>query len=361
MATATPVRPSADVIDLRPVPRVGALDRLRAVALLLLLVHHLTEWLVGDARSILPGWEGLVLTDVAAPAFAIAAGASSVLFTEAQRRKGQPSGAIAVDVVRRYGLLVLYGIGIHWALWGNALGWGVLETLGLCVLLSTLVTRMLPTAGVATAAAVALVAGPALAIGLEGRDDLVGAVFGPGFPLVTYLGFALAGAVAGRLLLRDPDLGAEALVAGGALTLVVAALTAAGLEPDRHPGSFSQFVLPGLAGTLLLYGWLGAIRIRPRSLDALVRRAGRHTLGVFICHYAIYGLLRATGRLGDASPGVGITLAVVVAVALVTVAPRVPTLPWSPRTGRAKAKPEPVAQAPKTLASSSGTGRSNWS
>ena len=336
MATATPVRTATtEVIDLRPVPRVGALDRLRAVALLMLLVHHLTDWLVGDARSILPGWEGFVLTDVAAPAFAIAAGASSVLFMESMRRKGHEPGAIAVDVVRRYGLLVLYGIGIHWALWGEALGWGVLETLGLVVLLSSLLARSLPTAGVAVAALAAMALGPVVAIALEGRDDVVGHVFGPGFPLVTYLGFALAGAVAARFLLVRPDRGAEALLAGGALTLLVAALTAAELQPDRHPGGLLQFVVPGVAGTLLLYGWLGAIRIRPRSLDTLVRRAGRHTLGVFIGHYAIYAVLRATGHLGELSPGVGVTVAAVIAVALVTIAPRVPTLPWSPRTGRA--------------------------
>lgn len=359
MATATPVRPSADVVDLRPVPRVGALDRLRAVALLMLLTHHITDWLVGDARSILPGWDGFALTDVAAPAFAMAAGASSVLFMESMRRRGHEAGPIAVDVVRRYGLLVLYGIGIHWALWGDALGWGVLETLGLVVLLSSLVSRSLPTVGVAAAAIAALVLGPVVAVGLEGRDDVVGHVLGPGFPLVTYLGFALAGAVAARLLLVRPDRGAEALLAGGALTLLVAVLTAAELQPDRHPGGFLQFVVPGVAGTLLLYGWLGAVRIRPRSLDTLVRRAGRHTLGVFIAHYAIYAVLRTTGHLGDVTPGVGIAIAVAIAVALVTIAPRVPTLPWSPRTGRAT--PKPAAQAPKTLASSSGTGFSSWS
>lgn len=361
MATATPVRPSVDVIDLRPVPRVGALDRLRAVALLLLLVHHLTDWLVGDARRVLPGWDGFVLTDVAAPAFAIAAGASSVLFMESMRRRGLAPGAIAVDVVRRYGLLVLYGIGIHWALWGDALAWGVLETLGLVVLLSSLLARSLPTAGVAAAALAALVLGPVLAVAVEGRDDVVGHVLGPGFPLVTYLGFALAGAVAARFLLVRPHRGAEALLAGGALTLLVAVLTAAELQPDRHPGGFLQFVLPGVAGTLLLFGWLGAIRIRPRTLDTFVGRAGRHTLGVFIGHYAIYAVLRASGHLGELSPGVGVTVAIVLAVAMVTVAPRVPTLPWSPRTGRAKATSEPEVQAPKTLASSSGTGRSSWS
>ena len=356
MATATPALVRDDVvIDLRPVPRVGALDRLRAVALLMLLVHHLTDWLVGDARLVLPGWEGFVLTDVAAPAFAVAAGASSILFTEAQRRQGNTGRELAVDVVRRYGLLVLYGVAIHWALWGDALAWGVLETLGLVVVLSTLVARSLPTAGVAAAALAALLAGPLVSSALTDRDDLVGAVLGPGFPLLTYLGFALCGAVGARLLLRDPARGPEALLVGGALTLVVAALTAAGLQPDRHPGTFLEFVVPGLAGTLLVYGWLGAVRIRPRSVDTLVRRAGRHTLGVFIGHYGIYAVLRATGHLGELSPAVGVAMASAIAVVLVTIAPRVPTLPWSPRTGRAK------AQAPKTLASSSGTGRSSWS
>ena len=51
-------------------PRLASLDRLRAAALTLMLLHHFTKWLAGDPRRILPGWEGFAFTDVCAPAFA---------------------------------------------------------------------------------------------------------------------------------------------------------------------------------------------------------------------------------------------------------------------------------------------------
>ena len=39
--------------------RLPGLDRLRAAALLLMLFHHFTGWFhPGEARRILPGWEG---------------------------------------------------------------------------------------------------------------------------------------------------------------------------------------------------------------------------------------------------------------------------------------------------------------
>ena len=326
MATAAPTRPTTERA-LPPVPRVGALDRLRAIALLLLLVHHLTDWFAGEARTRLPGWPGFAVTDLAAPAFALAAGASAVLFCEAQRRAGASASAITVDVVRRYGLLVVYGVLIHWALWRDPFGWGVLETLGVAVVVSTLLARVLPTGWLVVAAALVLASGSAVATEASGWDGFGGDVLGGGFPLVTYVGFALAGAVGGRLLLRDPARGAEALLLGGVLTLVVAV--------GRHPGTVGQLAVPGIAGTLLLYGWLGAVRLRPRAVDTLVRRAGRHTLGVFLGHYAIYAAVRWSGNLGALPPAAGVTAAVGAAVAMVWLAPRVPTLPWSPRTGRA--------------------------
>jgi uncharacterized membrane protein len=57
--------------------RLPGLDRLRGAALLLMLVHHLTSWLVGDAAEAVPGWRTFPVTAVAAPAFAVAAGASA--------------------------------------------------------------------------------------------------------------------------------------------------------------------------------------------------------------------------------------------------------------------------------------------
>jgi hypothetical protein len=329
--------------------RVPALDRLRAAALLLMLVQHLTEWLHGDPRAVLPGWEGFVLTDVCAPAFTIAAGASAVLMAEALRRKGRR--LIDATVLRRYGLLVPLGFAIHWVLWGDALSWGVLETLGIVVVASTLLARRVPVAGLGALAAGVLVVGPLVAERMAG-DGLVTRILGPGFPLVTYLGFALVGAVAARLVLDGRDRVPEALLAGGLLAAVVAVELARGVPPDRHPGTFVGFVVPGLAGTLLLYGALGRWS-PPRAVEAVLRPAAAHTLGIFVGQYAVYWALRATGLLHTVSPAPAVVLAVIGAVALTLVSPFVPPLPWSPRTGRRR-------YAPKTSASTSGTGRSSW-
>jgi uncharacterized membrane protein len=333
-----------------PVPRVVALDRLRAAALLLMLLQHLVKWLHGDARQVLPGWEGFAFTDVCAPAFTIAAGASGVLLAEALARKRRRR--VDATVVRRYGLLVPLGIALQWVLWRAPWGWGVLETLGVGVVLSTLLARRLPVVAIALAAGAALWAGPGVVQSVAGRGGAVEDVFGADFPLVVYLGFALLGAAGARLLLDGRDRAGEALLLGGLLTLFVAVATAAGHPPDRYPATVVGFILPGVAGTLLLYGAL-ARWSPPRPVEALLDRGARHTLGIFVGHYAIYWCLRSLGVLHTVAPLPAVGLALVGTVLVTTVAPIVPTLPWSPRTGR--------RQAPKTSASTSGTGRSSCS
>lgn len=327
-------------------PRSIALDRLRAVALLLMLVHHFTGWFHGDPRGVLPGWEGFVVTDLAAPAFTVAAGASGVLLAEALRRRGRP---VVRTVLRRYGLLLPIGVALHWILFDDPRGWGVLHVLGAGVVLSTLLARRLPAPAIGALAGAALVVGPRVVEAVPEQ-----AVLGVGFPLVVYLGFALVGAAGARLVVDgEGDRAAEALLLGGLLTLVVAATTAAGIPPDRHPGTLRAFVVPGVAGTLLLYGALARVRV-PVALDGLLREAARHTFGIFLGHYAIWWCLDRW-RLLPHLDGLPATALAIGATVLITAASAfVPPVPWSPRTGRRR-------QAPKTSASTSGTGRSSWS
>jgi peptidoglycan/LPS O-acetylase OafA/YrhL len=316
-------------------PRLVGLDRLRGIALLLMLVQHLTEWLYGDARQVLPGWEGFAVTDVCAPAFTVAAGASGLLLVTALERKGRPG--IDATVLRRYGLLVPIGFLLQWALWQNALSnWNVLEMLGVTVVLSTLVARRVSTVTIALLAAAALSIGPMVAERVH-SDDLIGHVLGPGFPLVTYLGLALVGAVAARLALLHGERVRLPLLLGLGLTVAVGVAVAAGRVPHRHPGTIVEFVLPGLAGTVLLYG-LVAGRL-PGLVDAVVRPASRHAFGIFLGHYAVYALLRATGALHQVPAAASLTLAVVGAVAIAVVSPYAPVLPWTPRVGARRPAP----------------------
>jgi hypothetical protein len=117
------------------------------------------------------------------------------------------------------------------------------------------------------------------------------------------------------------------------------------VAPDRYPGGLA-FVVPGLAGTALLYAlaqcvwptWLGAA-------DRLIQSATAHTLGIFLAHYVVYYVLVDRAGVAGTVPGaVALPIALLTAVALAAVAPRVPQPRWSPRTGRRRRpSPEPTA------------------
>jgi hypothetical protein len=291
-----------------------------------MLVHHFTKWLAGDVHGVIPGWDGMVLTDVAAPAFTIAAGTSAVLYAMLKR-------PAVVTIVRRYGMLIPTGMLLQWLFTSHVpFDWGVLQALGVGVVVSTLVSMLGQSpAALAAISTAALVAGPLTERYAEqhltGRlADVLGGVF----PIVTYTGFALAGATGGLLLLRNPDRGREALVLGGLLSAVTLLMIEVGMPPDRYP-SGAAFIIPGLAGTLLLFGALDRWTGVP---DAL----GTHTLGIFLTHYLVSWTITQYGWRGSLSQPVALLLALGFTAAFAIVAPRVPPLPWSPRTGWARGR-----------------------
>jgi hypothetical protein len=320
--------------------RLDALDRFRGAALVAMLLHHLCQWLTGDARAVLPGWPGFALTDVAAPAFFIAAGASCALLVASRRRRGLPPVAVAGVVLRRYGLLIPIGMVLHRIIWGTATSFGVLEALGVTVVVGALVAALLRDGGLLWLAALAtLVAGVVVERHVTGGEGWMAAEFWAGtFPVVTYLGFVLVGMAAvrsGRFVDRRWAAGAALAGVAG-----VVAMLLDGLAPARYPGDIG-LVVPGLAGSAVLYAlcqghWPG--RLAP--LDRVVRRAAAHTFGIFVAHYGMYWLLDRTGLMGTASGAVAVPLAIVVTVTLCLVAPAVPQLPWSLRTGRRAPGPE---------------------
>ena len=308
----------------RLVPRVPGLDRLRAVALVMMLVQHFVGWFgTADPRQVLPGWPGMAVTDIAAPAFAVAAGASSLLFMESRRRSSRP---LLVEILRRYGLLIPIGFVLQALITWEAWNWGVLQTLGASIVLSSLASYVVRTApGAGALAAVAFVAGHHLELAVAHGNPYVEDVLGLNFPLLTYVGFALVGVAGARAILTWPSCDRWALVLG--LGFAVATVVVAG-EPDRYPADAS-FVLPGLAATFLLYGVLE----RWRLLDGVLRTAGRHTLGIFIGHYLARIAMGRLGWLEHSGPRASLLLALTATALAVAVAPVVPTLPWSPRTG----------------------------
>jgi uncharacterized membrane protein len=317
--------------------RWSALDRLRGVALVGMLIHHLTEWQTADARAVLPGWRSFTLTDVAAVAFFAASGASLALFVSSRRARGVPRARVAAQVLRRYGLLVPIGLTLDWVLWRHPAMFGVLEALGVAVVVAAAVAAVLPDRLLPLAAAATVTAGivaERLASGHEGwwaRELLAGK-----FPAVTYVGFVLVGVAAvrsGRYADRRWSLAAAAV--GVAAT---AALLLVGIAPDRYPGDVA-FVVPGLAGTAIVYALAQTVALGP--VDVVVRRAAAHTLGIFVAHYAIYGALRQMGLLGDVPGALAVPGAVAFTAVLCLLAPRVPQPRWSARTG-GRARPAPA-------------------
>lgn len=320
----TPVSPTAP-------PRWVALDRVRAVSLLLMLFHHFTRWFSGADRSVLPSLGTMTITDVAAPAFAITAGASVVLFSRARRARHGTGGEVAT-VLRRYGLLIPIGVILVWVVSGDPLEFGVLQMLGLTTLAAYAGWRAAGVAGTAALALGGLLAGPVVEAAADSRladDSFAHNLFGDIFPLVTYLGFVALGAAVAAWRIRPPrtrTVVASLLV----LAMPVVTLLAIGARPSRYPGG-AAFVLVSLVGTGLLYLVLQIWSPRPGHVaDRVLRGAARHTFGVYVGHY---GVFVALDRLDvpDVPVPAGMALAAVGAVAIALAAPHVPPLPFSPR------------------------------
>lgn len=317
--------------------RWSALDRLRGVALVGMLIHHLTEWMAGDARAVLPGWRSFALTDVAAVAFFVAAGASLGLFVSSRRARGLSRKRVVAQVLRRYGLLVPIGVTLDWVFWRHPSMFGVLEALGFAVVVAAAVAAVFPDRLLPAAAAITVAGGivaERLATGQAGwwADEFLAGKF----PAVTYVGFVLVGVA----LVRSGRYTDErwAMAAAGIGVAATAVLLVVGVAPDRYPGDLA-FVVPGLAGTAVVYALAETALLGP--IDAVVRRAAAHTLGIFVAHYFIYGGLRYLGVLGDVPGLVAVPAAVAVATALCLVAPRIPQPPWSARTGLRRPRPAP--------------------
>lgn len=314
-----------------PPVRWVALDRVRAVALLLMLFHHFTRWFSGASRASLPSIGSMTLTDVAAPAFAITAGASVVLFSRARRARHGATAEVRT-VLRRYGLLVPIGVALVWIVSGDPLEFGVLQMLGLTTVLVYGAWRLAGVTGVVAVGVGGLFAGPAIEAAADMRlaeGSLAHNVLGDIFPIATYAGFVALGAAVAAWQSRPPR---PRTVVAAVLVLAapLAALLALGARPTRYPGG-ALFVLVSLVGTGVLYLALDAWSPKAGNLtDRLLRAAARHTFGVYVGHYAVHVALERL-HVPEVPVGAGMALAVLAAGATALVAPVVPPLPFSLR------------------------------
>lgn len=338
-ALDSPVAPSrpheSPAVPAKAPGRLAGLDRLRGLALLMMLVHHFTAWMTDRPREVLPGFDGLAFTDLAAPAFAVTAGASMALFVGRAGRKGIGTAELSGQVLRRYGALIPIGMLLTLVALSNPFYFGVLDALGWGSLVAYLVVRFISTPGVRAAVAMTLfIASSAVAEVVRDTvdNDYVVNAFTGKFPVLEYAGFALVGALVVPHLARRTR-SEVTLIA--AVSVVVASLATLVLgAPDRYPGGLA-FVLPGLAGTAVMYAAM-VLWTPPAFIERAMVVAGVRSLGIYVSHYGLYMLLRATGVQETLHPIPSLALALTLTVFVVIAALALPPLPISLRKGSAR-------------------------
>lgn len=330
MPASAPARPQASGEE-RTTPRSHrwhSLDVLKGLALFAMVAHHFQKWAAGQVDGRFIGFDHYVVTDLAAPLFAVALGAGAVVVgARVERRQHLPAP------LWRWGQIFLIGLAIDFATHDfRVRGTGVLPTLailGALVMLAVFAGLRAPAAwwGIAGLCAVAAVP----ATDLAGESLLTRLVAGP-FALPVYGVFAAAGAaVACHGLGREEgSLPLWRATVGVLAVGVLAAAVAGGVvapkgiwPPARYPGHLG-FTLWGLVASFGI--WAAARWLLPagRLLGEAMARAGRRTLYIFAAHFIvkiILGRLDLIGELDTRAWGL-VTWA---AVALVCVASTIPS------------------------------------
>ena len=291
----------------RPSARWGSLDVLRGVALYLMVVHHFAKWTGGRVEERFVGFDGLLLTDLAAPVFAVGVGAAAFLVGRRIATGGAGGRQRARTALWRWTQVLLAGLAIDIAVGGGIDGGGVLPSLAvLGVIVTAVAAAGLRWAWAWWSLAVAgtFLVGPA--IGLDATGFFARMLNGS-FSVAVYGVFAAGGAaVAAHATAstggeeRLPLLRAAAAVAAvGAVgaVLLPAQLAPAGLwPPARHPG-YLAFTMWGLAASFVMWAAVRRLLSPERALGAAVARAGRRTLVLFMGHYVVKLVLQHTGQL----------------------------------------------------------------
>jgi uncharacterized membrane protein len=327
--------------------RFVGLDRLKGLALWAMLLHHALMWMVGDARSLLGGDDGMAVTDLAAPMFAVSAGAGAALLARRLREGGGPGMA---RMVGRWATIGAWGVALGAAIDHDVDGIGVLETLAVGGVLITVLARRaaVPAWSWASAAGVLTVTSPWVIDAAAAAGGWWELVLGSRFPLLSYLAMGLAGAaVVTHLGGEEGRRRLDGVALAAVVATVVLAWTAGGdygvWPADRHPGG-PAFIVPGVVATVVT--WAVLAHLRPGLITRGMERAGRRTLLVYVLHYALRVVLDLGGWWAELD-GPGWTAA---AVALAAVMATLSALP-APRRRRV-ARTAPIEDRAQALAPS---------
>jgi uncharacterized membrane protein len=307
-------------------PRWHSLDVVKGIALFAMVAHHFQGWAAGPVKDRFIGFDEFIVTDLAAPLFAVGLGAAAVVVGDRVRTWRDLLGP-----ARRWAEILVVGLVIDLVTHGAIEGRGVLPTLailGLTVTVAVATGVRAPWVWWAAAAACAFAAVPASHV--AGDDPLHLLVSGP-FALPTYGVFAAAGAgVATHSLGRSERELPLVRSALGVLAAGLVANAAAGgavaprglWTPARYPGHLG-FTLWGLVASLLIWAVCRSV-LRPGLLGSAIARAGRRTLWIFAGHFLVKVALRQAGLLGDLDTwrwGL-VTWAAVVLVCIASTLPR---------------------------------------
>lgn len=293
-----------------------SLDALRALAVIFMMEVHLGFWWARGLpeQNALVGL-GTMLGGMAAPLFFVVAGASLSLsarnrperFLERTARRGMV--LLILGVVFTYIEMAIYG---PW-------GWGVLQSLGISLLLCGAAMRLGPAAR--AAAGIALMAAAPVLRGALGIPDVLysstmagvstvggyvtSALLSGFFPLIPWAGLMLVGTAAGDWLFPSGDKTSRpvqfrpvALLAGF-LMLAGAAGAARGLPLEFFPPSMPfAFLASGICVSALAVLCLPWGRPAPAALERPLTALGRLSLTIFVAHHIIgYSLFGALGLL----------------------------------------------------------------
>ena len=308
--------------------RWHSLDVLKGVALWAMIAHHFNKWAGGEVDGRFIGFEHFLVTDLAAPLFAVALGAAAVV-VGSRARAGKGLGG----PIRRWGEILVLGLVIDWATHHLAVeGRGVLPTfavLGLAITLATAAGLRHPAAWWAVSAGCVLLAVPATAMRGDGVLDLL--INGP-FSVVVYGVFAAAGAAVACNGLGRPERDLPLWRAAGGVLVGGLALYAVGggavapegiWPPSRYPGHLG-FTLWGLVASLVV--WAVVRRLLPPGaiVSEAAARVGHRTLVVFGAHFVVKLALQRADLIGELDTRAWgyVIWAAVVAVAVISALPR---------------------------------------
>ena len=329
------------------------LDRLKGLALWMMVIHHVMGWATGpeEVRRLLPGLPTMAVTDLAVPSFALALGAGAhVVGLRLRRRRG--TGALAVG--RRWVVVAACGLALGLAFDGRIDRISILEILALCGATVTVAALLLRPGALGwglLAALATVAAGPISTAAGATESGWWFRLAGDKFPVVTYLALAAWGAAAAALLRRGERTGLLARLALFAALGTAMVAAAGGWPPRRYPGD-AAFILLGVAASLSLWALL-ALPAFERRLGAVARGlevAGRRSLIVFVAHYAIRFALEGAGVLGDLDGPAWVAAAALVAVAICVAASwpgpterRGASAPGGPQVPITSGRPRPLA------------------